>query len=61
MATSARVAIMFTLFNPKQKFSEMEIINDSQILVHNGQGHQFKHGRNELFEAKTLADAKVMF
>jgi cathepsin B len=54
-------AVIFTFMNPKKKFSEMKIIDDSQILVHNGQGHQFKHGRNELFEMKTLADAKTMF
>jgi hypothetical protein len=53
--------VLFTFLNPKKKFSEMLAIDDSQILVHNGQGHQFKHGRNELFEAKTLADAKMMF
>ena len=54
-------AVIFTFVNPKQKFSEMMVIDDSQILVHNGQGHQFKHGRNELFEMKTLADARTMF
>jgi len=54
-------AVLFTFLSPKQKFSEMQVIDDSQILVHNGQGHQFKHGANELFEAKTLADAKQMF
>jgi len=30
-------------------------------LVHNGQGHQFKHGRNEFFEGKTIADVKNLF
>jgi len=55
------IVTFYTLLNPKQKFSEMLVIEDSQILVHNGQGHQFKHGRNELFETKTLADAKKMF
>ena len=39
----------------------MDVIDDSQMLIHNGQGHQFKHGRNNLFEHKTLADAKQMF
>jgi len=32
-------AVIFTFVNPKQKFSEMMVIDDSQILVHNGQGH----------------------
>lgn len=55
------IAVLMTLFNPKQKISEQKIIDDTQILVHNGQGHQFKHGRNMLFEQKTMADAKKMF
>ena len=28
----------------------MQIIDEAQILVHNGQGHQFKHGFNEFFK-----------
>ena len=43
------LSVFFTLVNPKKKFAEMSVIDDSQILIHNGQGHQFKHGRNELF------------
>lgn len=55
------LAIIFTLWNPKTKFSEMKVIDESQILIHNGQGHQFTHGPNSMFEQKTLADAKQMF
>ena len=29
-------AVVFTFMNPKKKFSEMKVIDDSQILVHNG-------------------------
>jgi hypothetical protein len=54
-------AVLFTIFNPKTKFSEMQVLDESQILIHNGQGHQFKHGENDLFQQKTLADAKTMF
>jgi len=54
-------AVATTLYSPKQKFSEMDILDASQMLIHNGQGHQFKHGANSFFEHKTLADAKQMF
>ena len=54
-------AVLATLFMPKTKFSELNIIDQSQILIHNGQGHQFKHGENKMFEGMTLADAKTMF
>jgi len=39
----------------------MMVIDDSQILVHNGMGHQFTHGPNALFQQRTLADAKQLF
>ena len=55
------IAVILTLLSPKKSFAEMDVIDDSQMLIHNGQGHQFKHGRNNLFEHKTLADAKQMF
>lgn len=55
------LAVLYTIFNPKTKFSEMQVIDQSQILIHNGMGHQFKHGENDLFQHKTLADAKSMF
>jgi hypothetical protein len=29
-------AIFVTIFNPKTKFSEMQILDESQILIHNG-------------------------
>ena len=30
------LAIIITLFSPKQKFAEMKVIDESQILIHNG-------------------------
>jgi hypothetical protein len=33
------LAVVFTFANPKQSFAEMKVIDDSQILVHNGKGH----------------------
>lgn len=55
------IAIGFSIFNPKQKFSEILVIDDAAMLVHNGQGHQFKQEGNRFFEHKTLADAKLLF
>jgi hypothetical protein len=55
------LAVFYTVFSKKQKFSEMKVIDDSNILVHNGQGHQFKHGSNEFFQDKTIADVKYIF
>lgn len=55
------VAVLYTLFSPKTKFSQLQVIDDSQILVHNGQGHQFKHGKNQFFMNKTIADVKYVF
>lgn len=54
-------AVLYTVFNPKPKLSEQMVIDDAQIMIHNGQGHQFKHGKNTFFEGKALADAKQMF
>jgi hypothetical protein len=30
------LSVAFTFMNPKKKFTEMTIIDDSQILIHNG-------------------------
>ena len=32
-------AIGFSILNPKPKFTDIKVIDDSAILVHNGQGH----------------------
>ena len=55
------LSVVITLWNPKQNFSDKDVIDQQDILIHNGQGHQFKHGENKVFEKKTLKDAKNMF
>jgi len=55
------VAVLYTIFNPKPKLSQMPVLDDSQIMVHNGQGHQFKQSRNSFFDGKTLNEAKTLF
>jgi preprotein translocase subunit SecG len=30
-------AVVYVLLNPKKSFSQMQVIDESQILVHNGQ------------------------
>lgn len=43
------VAVFMTVFNPKPKLSDLEVLSQEEILIHNGQGHQFTHGENEMF------------
>lgn len=54
-------AILVTFVTPKQNIADKEIIDASEMFVHNGQGHQFKHGENKIFHKKTLREAKHMF
>ena len=51
-------AIFFTIFNPKVKFTELAVLDEQAMMVHNGMGNQFKHGENDMFRGKTMADAK---
>jgi len=37
------------------------VLDDAQIMVHNGGDHQFKHGQNELFSGKTNSQVKSYF
>jgi len=55
------IATLVAVFSGNQKIEDRDIIDDTQILVHNGQGHQFKHGPNELFQHLSMADARKMF
>ena len=55
------LSVLFVIFNPKQKFSEIRVLDEGNIMVHNGQGHQFKHGANSFFEGKTMLDARQLF
>jgi hypothetical protein len=54
-------AFLYTVMNPPQSFATMPIVNESQILVHNGQSNRFKEASNEFFKNWTIADAKVLF
>jgi len=54
-------SVLVTFINPKQNFTDKEVIDQQDIFIHNGQGHQFKHGENKIFEGKTMKDAKNMF
>jgi len=55
------LAVLYTFLAPKAKIGQKVIIDDAQIMIHNGQGHQFKHGKNSIFENKTISDVKTMF
>ena len=54
-------ALLYTLLNPQQSFAQMPVIDESAMLVHNGQGHRFTQGQNEFFQDWTIADAKKLF
>lgn len=41
------LAVLYVLLNPKKSFAQMPVIDDSAILVHNGQqGSGFQRGEN---------------
>lgn len=54
-------AAAFTVLNPPQSFAKMPIIDETTILVHNGQQHRFQQAANEFFGDWTVADAKNLF
>ena len=54
-------AFLYTVLNPPQSFATMPIINESQILVHNGGQSRFRQGANDFFHNWTIADAKKLF
>ena len=37
------------------------ILDSEEMFMHNAQDHQFRHGENDLFQGKTMRDAKSMF
>ena len=55
------IAVLYAVFVPQPKISNSPVIDDGAILVHNGMGHQFKHGRNALFADKTNGQVKSYF
>lgn len=43
-------AVLYVLLNPKKSFGLMPVIDESQILVHNGQPNAaFQRGENTFF------------
>jgi preprotein translocase subunit SecG len=43
-------AVIYVLLNPKKSFASMPVIDESQILVHNGQPNSaFQRGPNSFF------------
>ena len=44
-------AVIYVIANPKKNFSQMPVIDESAILVHNGQqGSAFQRGENQFFQ-----------
>jgi hypothetical protein len=54
-------AATFVVLNPQQSFAQMPVIDETSILVHNGQSHRFLQGSNDFFGNWTIADAKQLF
>lgn len=56
-------ALFYTLLNPTQSFAQMPVVDESAILVHNGQSHRFSQGANEFFRVSvTLSSlANLLF
>jgi hypothetical protein len=42
-------AFVYTILNPQKSFASMPIMDESSILVHNGQSHRFQQATNEFF------------
>jgi len=47
------VAVLYVLLNPKKSFAQMTVIDDSAILVHNGQSSGFQRGENSFFQVSS--------
>ena len=39
----------------------MPVIDESAMLIHNGQNHRFTQASNEYFQDWTISDAKKLF
>jgi hypothetical protein len=45
------LSVLYVLLNPKKSFAQMPVIDDTAILVHNGQqGVAFQRGENQFFQ-----------
>ena len=51
-------AAVYTYLNPQQSFAQMPVIDESSILVHNGQSHRFTQAPNQFFEV--CFDSRVL-
>jgi len=47
-------ALIYALMNPARNFAEMQVIDDSAMLVHKSQNHRFTQGSNEYFAESPL-------
>ena len=46
-------SVLYVLLNPKKSFAAMPVIDESQILVHNGQPNAgFQQGENAFFQVR---------
>ena len=56
-------ALLYTLLNPKQSFATTQVIDESSILVHNGQQSMFTQSSNTFFEVspKTISKSFKIF
>lgn len=54
-------ALVITLMNPSASFATMPVLDESAMLVHNGQNHRFTQATNEFFADWTISDSKKLF
>ena len=53
-------ALVYTLMNPTQSFASMPVIDESAMLIHNGQSHRFTQSGNAFFEVSSLTSLKLI-
>lgn len=54
-------AVLYVLLNPKKSFASMPVIDESAILVHNGQsGSSFQQGANSFFQNWNISNTKSL-
>lgn len=64
-------ALVYTVLNPQKSFASMPVIDETSILVHNGQSHRFQQAANDFFGVSviqlnllqnwTISEAKSLF
>jgi hypothetical protein len=56
------ISVFYVLLNPKKSFAQMPVIDESAILVHNGQqSNAFQRGENQFFQNWTISNVKSLF